>query len=332
VGNRLFRDTIIVDEAHNVLPMLQERWAKKLWQHEWHYPDDIETIEDFVAWAETVPPPHDRAIKQVVRDVVHDQNYTIELTEELWRGKPGRVLLLKPLTVRELKPWMWNARVKKIVLMSATLSEWEIYELGLDRRQVAYLEVESSIPAVNRPVRVQPVANMAWEYRSKSVEVVAEYLARQLQTRPTKGLVHVTYDVAARLRGLVSHERLMWHTRSDRASKYEQFRASDHGVLVASGMSEGIDLAYDAARWQIICQVPFPSLADTAVSTKAAAQPTWYQWETVKTLLQTIGRVCRAPDDYGETVIIDSQFPDFFRRSRDLWPQHVVNSFSWPRA
>jgi Rad3-related DNA helicase len=91
-------------------------------------------------------------------------------------------------------------------------------------------------------------------------------------------------------------------------------------------MSEGIDLAYDTARWQVITQVPFLSLADSAIAAKAKRQPEWYAWEAVKTMIQMIGRVCRAPDDYGRTDIIDAQFPAFYRRTESLWPQHVRNS------
>lgn len=330
VGNRLFRDTILVDEAHNVLPMLRERWSKKLWQREWHFPDDLQTVEDFVMWAETASLPEGkrRMLADIVRDVVHDQNYVLEVAEEMWRGRVDNVLLLKPLTVRNLKPWMWNGRVRKIVLLSATISQWEIHELGLDRRRVAYFEADSAIPAVNRPVVFKPIANMAYENRRHSIPVVAEYLAKVLAERPSKGLIHATYDVAAQLRGLLGHERLIWHTSADKARQYNKFRASENGVMVASGMGEGIDLAYDAARWQVVTQVPYPSLADSAVAIKAHSQPLWYQWETVKALLQVIGRVCRAPDDYGLTEIIDSQGPDFYRRSVDAWPQHVRNSVS----
>jgi hypothetical protein len=334
VGNRLFRNTIIVDEAHNILPMLQERWAKKLWQRDWGFPDDLHTVEDFVLWAETasLPEKQQRQLDKIVEGVARDENYILDMTEGLYRGEVEPVLLLKPLTVRDLKPWMWNFKVQKIVLMSATLSEWELFELGLDRRRVAQVEIESSIPPANRLVVLNPVADMAWANRQHSTPKIAEYLHKLLQTRPEKGLIHVTYDVAARLRGLLSHERLIWHTRDprDRQSQYAKFRASGDGVMVASGMSEGIDLAYDAARWQVMCQVPYPSLADAAVRRKAEAQPDWFQWETVKATMQTIGRVCRAPDDYGVTEILDAQAPDFFRRSRKLWPEHVLSSIKWP--
>jgi Rad3-related DNA helicase len=259
----------------------------------------------------------------LIASVVHDQNYVMELSEELLRGKPEKVLLLKPLTVRDMKPWMWNYRVHKIVLMSATLSEWELYELGLDRRKVAHLDIDSSIPAANRPFLIRPVANMAYENRAHSTPLIAEHLLAALNSRRDKGVIHVTYDVAARLRGMLSHERLIWHSRGDRQEQYAKFRNSRDKVFVASGMSEGIDLAYDAARWQTICQVPYPNLGDSAIARKAELQPEWFQWEAVKTTLQTIGRVCRAPDDYGMTELIDSQGPDFLRRSWAHWPQHV---------
>src|SRR5690606_13843226 len=162
-------------------------------------------------WAETaaVDTGRRRQLKQVVQEVVHDQNYVLDFSEELYRGRPEPVLLLKPLTVRDLKPWMWNSKVRKIVLLSATLSQWELYELGLDRRRVAYVEIESAIPPANRPVVLNPVADMSWESRAEAMPAIAAHLAATVSNRRGKGVIHATYDVAARLRGLLSHERLI---------------------------------------------------------------------------------------------------------------------------
>lgn len=326
-ANRLHRQNLIVDEAHNLLHMLRERWAGRLWQRTWNFPDEMTSMEDFIEWAETQKKPK---LDTIVKQVIQEQAMTLEYTEEFLRGQPSKVIKLIPLTIRDKKPWLWNKQVSKIVLMSATISPWEIYELGLDARRVLYINVDSPIPAANRPIIIDPVANMSWDTRSFAVDLMATRLKSELDTSVGKGVIHATYDTAARLRArLGAHPRIIWHTRSDRQQRYNEFLNSpvdQAKVFVASGFNEGIDLKYDAARWQIILEIPYLSLGDTAVRVKRDRQPEWYQWEAVKTIKQTIGRVSRAPDDYGETRIWDSRFSSFLERNRNMFSQDELNS------
>jgi len=220
------------------------------------------------------------------------------------------------------------------MLMSATISAIEVHELGLDTRRTLYVDVDSPIPAANRPVFVDPVCNMSFATRRDSIPLLAARLRDDLENRRGAGIIHCTYAVAALLRPILRHPRLRYHTKYDRAEQYERFRRDGPGretVLVASGMGEGIDLPHNAARWQIVTQVPYPSLADPGVARKCELNPKWFSWEAVKGLQQMFGRVCRSPDDYGETWIYDSQFQKLWDRTGDMWPAHIQNSVRFIR-
>jgi Rad3-related DNA helicase len=91
-------------------------------------------------------------------------------------------------------------------------------------------------------------------------------------------------------------------------------------------MYEGIDLAYDSGRWQIISKVPWPSLADPAIKYLCKLDNEWYAWETVKTLLQGCGRICRTPDDFGATYIFDSTFNRLYNENPNFFPLWFRNS------
>jgi Rad3-related DNA helicase len=120
----------------------------------------------------------------------------------------------------------------------------------------------------------------------------------------------------------MSHPRLIWHDRHDTRDKYREFRdRTDNCVLVACGLHEGIDIADDFGRWQVITKVPYPSLADAAVSVRAQLDPEGYQWATIKTILQASGRICRHPTDFGVTIITDNAFETLYQRNRHLFPQ-----------
>jgi Rad3-related DNA helicase len=139
--------------------------------------------------------------------------------------------------------------------------------------------------------------------------------------------------VAARLRRLLRHDRLIWHSRDrdNKQEQYQEFRNSpwyDNKVFLASGLNEGVDLKGNAGRWQVITQVPYPDQTDPGIRAKMELDPDWYAWQAVRTMRQTFGRICRAPNDYGETFIYDKQFKELYRRTQDMWAYHEKLAFS----
>ncbi len=63
---------------------------------------------------------------------------------------------------------------------------------------------------------------------------------------------------------------------------------------------------------------------DPGIAKRSELDPDWYTWQAVKRLIQSAGRIVRAPDDYGVTYCFDvnlgglisragSQMPDYFK-------------------
>jgi Rad3-related DNA helicase len=276
--HKAYRPTVIFDEAHNVLPMLTDGVCIKLWQHLYGWPDEVHDLSDIIEWLEnnSVTAPNRIRKLDELRTILDENrgSHLIELDEEVYRGKDRMLLRLTPLDARGSKPILWPRQVQKIVLMSATINESDIYDMGLDDRRVCYIECDSPIPPVNRPFVQLDVCNMAYRHREKSVPLAAEAIKQLLQRHPERGVIHCTYAVARQLRKhLGGEERLMWHTKDTRTQMYQEFintPPADGRVLVASGLYEGVDLNYDLARWQVLCQVPWLSLAEPAIQEKLA--------------------------------------------------------------
>ena len=119
----------------------------------------------------------------------------------------------------------------------------------------------------------------------------------------------------------------MFHDKDTKTKIYQGFREStEPKVLVASGMYEGVDLPYDAGRWQVLAKIPYPSLGDPVTKYLANKDPEYYAWETIKQVLQACGRICRRLDDFGETFIIDSNFRRLYTQHRELFPDYFIDS------
>ncbi len=215
--------------------------------------------------------------------------------------------------------------------MSATIGAKDIEYLGLNRRRVYTIKCLSPILAERRPVKYEPVGSMSYAKQQDNLPRLAAKIRELLARHPNeKGVVHLTYSLAARLRPLLSDEpRLIWHNKYDKQEQFRKFKAGkpeDGGVLMASGLYEGIDLPHDDGRWQLIAKIPWPSLADPLINYLAEQDEEYYYWETLKLVLQACGRICRRLDDYGVTYISDSSFRRLYTGARKLMPSYFLDS------
>ncbi len=334
-SNKLWGNVQIFDEAHSLTDMLEDNREVKFWRNQYDFPDGMKTVSDVVGWAQELCKSLDpegrqypRLRRLITEMVAVRGDATLEYTRDLYRGRAVDVLVIKPGLQRKAPDWLWpRGTVRKMVFMSATIGREDIRELGLAGRRVKYLECESPIPAANRPLLFTPRLNMGRDYQQHSVPMFAKLLAAELERRPEKGLVHVPYAMAEWLRSLIDSPRLIFHDKFDKQEALDRFKASDPAdgkVLVASGMYEGIDLPLDAARWQIIGKVPFLSLGDELVRRRMQAYPDWFDWAALRNIIQACGRIVRSPEDYGETIIWDTNFRRLLdndrRRAQPLIP------------
>lgn len=326
LAHKLHREVLVVDEAHNLIPVIRDRLALRLWQHDYKYPNNMYTTEQMVQFLETLPESK-RAGKKVRAwwDSVRSgrpgpPEYMPQRVMEEFNGKGterGRpelrdCLKLIPVDISSAPPMFWpRETVRKIVLLSATISQKDVEMLGLGGRRVLHIRCESPIPATHRPILVHPLTSVNRNNLVSAAVAIGKHITQVLAPRHLgeKGIIHATYQFANLLRPHLSDSRYMFHDRTNRKDQYRAFRespSSEGRVLVASGMYEGIDLPEDLGRWQVIAKVPWPSLGSPALKFLAENDEEYYDWETVRTVIQACGRICRTPEDFGTTYILDS--------------------------
>lgn len=343
-----YKDVLVIDEAHNILDILSENYTLNIWSSE-NYPDNLATHGDLAVWLEGETWRFDRQLSaggltkpqqlklrrkksaylRVVEGIMKaPASFFVERTDDWLRGRKMEVLRIRPTTAQHLPHTLWpRQKVKKLILMSATINDLDVQRLGLGGRRVKYFRGASAIPADRRPFIAEGVANMAYKYQELNTPVVCKRINElAAQHAGEKGIIHTTYALAATMKNHLTGPRYLWHTQDaeNKDQVYRQFLAStDDVVLVACGMSEGIDLADDFGRWQVIAKIQYPSLADKLNEKQMREEPQYFNWRTVRTIVQQYGRICRGPEDYGVTYMLDAGFKDFYRRTRNLWPDYV---------
>ena len=333
LAHKLYRDVLIIDEAHLIINTIKDRQSLLMWQHDYKYPLTMYKPEQIKQWIDSLPKNKQRTNKvKIIREAAlySAPNYIAERTKEMFngkgtlRGQPEErdCIKLTPVDISEAPPMFWPRDVQKIVMMSATISRKDIEALGLARKKVLYINMKSPIDPERRPII--PLNTMAITYESMTNridEIAAEILAIADHHKGEKGVIHASYQLARLLRDKMP-SRFMFHDKETKAEMYKAFRdEKGDRILVASGLYEGIDLPEDAGRWQVIAKVPWPSIGNPAVKHLAEMDPEQYVWDTLKTFVQACGRICRTPTDYGVTYCIDSTFSRMVREGADLLPE-----------
>jgi Rad3-related DNA helicase len=259
---------------------------------------------------------------------LYDQMDGLHFDDEwIYTGYDAGWVKFKPVKVTEQAPkYLWHL-AKQWLLMSATIisAQQMAEDLGLDDNEWAFVEVPSVFPVENRPLYVEPVANMtaktketAWPAALKRIKEIASWHDERI-------LVHtVSYALAEFLAGSLAPRAITYRSAKDREQALEDFLASDNGILLAPSFERGIDLPYDTCRVVIVAKVPFPNLADKQVKKRLYSRggQGWYAMQTVRALIQMTGRAMRHEDDTAEVYIIDRQFVDnIWKKKKHLLPK-----------
>ena len=251
-----------------------------------------------------------------------EDNWVFDL--ESIEGEDSKKLVFKPIDLGSFSQQYIFKFAEKVLFMSATIIDSEKFAamLGIKPDEIASLELSSPFPKENRPIICVPVASMSANNIEKSLPVMAEAVRKILeQHKNEKGIIHTNnFRIANYLIKNIHSNRLMNHTSENREEVLKKHIASKScTVLVSPSMTEGVDLADDASRFQIICKIPYPYLGDKLVRKRMNKWNWWYPMQVAKTIVQSIGRSVRSDTDHAVTYILDADWNNFYRSNSSLF-------------
>ncbi len=259
----------------------------------------------------------------------------IDWVVERGRSHEGETLTFKPVEVAAFAADLLFAHADRILMLSATILDATTFlrSLGIDPDEAELVRSEAAFAAHRRPVVMRPSARLTRHHLdtdlsrlAAAVSAVAEEHARD------KGIVHAhSYKIAAYLAANLAEEqrwRVVTHQgAADRdAALTAHLGSADPTILISPSMTEGIDLAGDLSRWQVICKVPYPNLGDPQVRSRMERDRDWYDWRTCLAVVQAYGRSVRSADDHAVTYLLDADFPSFIRRQGGRLPEWFLEA------
>lgn len=259
------------------------------------------------------------------------ENWVLNVIESPKQKKSNKRYQFKPIDVSCYTHDMLYRFGSQVLMMSATIIDKDVFcrSVGIDPADVAFIRLPSPFPIENRLVHYMPVGSMSMKKIDKTLPLMAEAIKALLeQHSDEKGIVHCTnYRVAQFLFENVGSPRLLIHGSDNRDQVLEAHVKSDKPtVLLSPSMTEGVNLADNASRFQVICKVPFPYLGDTVVKKRMTQDPKWYSYQTVKSVIQAVGRSVRNSSDYAVTYILDADWFGFYQRNFTMFPDDFVKS------
>lgn len=248
-------------------------------------------------------------------------------------GDRTRKLRIRPVFIGAFtKELIWS-KADKVIAMSATILDAKTWarNLGIPGKALGFVDIPSSFPVKNRPIIPEYAGNLGWKTFEATLPnlyaTVGRILARHAGQR---GIIHGHSERLCRLiRDNVRDPRIIHLDMFANRDKTAMLRAHDarpDSVLLASGFHEGVDLADEKARFQMIAKVPWPGTEDKFVKARMEVDGSYLSYQAALKLVQSSGRIVRHQEDHGITYVLDSGFDGFLSRCGWLLPKYFVDA------
>ena len=234
-------------------------------------------------------------------------------------------LSLEPIWAdKYLQKYVWS-KYDMVILMSGTILDKQLFARinGIDVNQAVYYSIPSPFHLDNRKIFYMPVGKMSFKEKEETFKKYIPILNKLLDKyHDKKGLIHTnSFAISQWIERDLDNPRLVYHTSENKEEVLRMHFESKLPVcLVSPSVSTGVSFDDDAARWQVIAKIPYPSLASIKTKKRLQQLPEWYSYMTVSTIIQMSGRIIRSKVDFGDTIIIDESFSDVMRSSSRFFP------------
>lgn len=223
---------------------------------------------------------------------------------------------------------------KKRILMSGTIYNKVQYcrNNGLVEDETCFIRTGSSFPKETRPIYLKKeyyvdTSHAMWDENFQEIIQKIESIFEIFDD--VKGLIHTpSYDASNAIFNALRHtERVVVHDKDNFQQKLSAFYEDpEPSVFLSPVCQQGVDFKYDRARFQIILRVPYANTSDSFNSYKVKNDFQWYNYQALCIFGQQIGRINRAEDDFGVTILMDERFGKFLSRNRNTLPKWVMDS------
>lgn len=271
---------------------------------------------------------HQKKIMQFI-ELYNKENWIFDVEKT---NNVHRKYIFKPIDISKYAYQYLLQFADYVIFMSATIISHEGFSLtiGLPSDKIISVKEPSPFPAENRPIIYSPAGSMSAKNIDKTLPVLATMVNEIINNHKNeKGIIHThSIKVANFLKQNIKNRRIIVAYGENREKSLERHsRSKTPTVLISPSMTEGVDLKGKLSEFQILCKVPFPYLGDKVVKKKMNKWKWWYNTQTIRTIIQSVGRSIRSEDDKAVTYILDSDWKRIKSSCRNDFPQDFFNNY-----
>jgi ATP-dependent DNA helicase DinG len=271
---------------------------------------------------------HHKKIEQFI-EIYDKDNWIFDIEESESNYKK---LVFKPIDVSAYSKQYLLDHADYIIFMSATIISHEgfIQTIGLPKDKTISIKEGSPFDTKNRPIIFSPAGSMSAKNIDKTLPVMKEMVKSILENHKNeKGIIHThNTRIAKYLFDNIKDKRLILAYGKNRDSSLEKhIRSKNNTVLISPSMAEGVDLKGDLSSFQVICKVPFPYLGDKVTRKKMNKWKWWYDTQTVRSIVQSLGRSIRSENDKAVTYILDGDWHRIKSKSKENFPENFFENY-----
>jgi Rad3-related DNA helicase len=242
-----------------------------------------------------------------------------------------RELSLEPIWAYDYLDKYVFSHYDMVFLMSGTILNKSLFcQLnGLDVKRAVYYSIDSPFNVKNRPIFYMPLGKMSFKSKEDTFKRYIPYIKKLLSKyKDKKGIIHTnSFELSKWIENSIKDPRLIFHDSTNKEEMLKFHMESEMPtVIISPSMDTGVSFDNDAARFQIIAKIPYPSLASQKNKLRQSNNPDWYTWRSVSGLIQMYGRPVRSNLDYADTIILDGSFGDIIKWSSDIIPNWVQSA------
>lgn len=253
--------------------------------------------------------------------------FDIEKTNDSYRK-----FVFKPIEVAEYANEYLLQYADYVIFMSATILSHEGFSLtlGLPYEKTVSIKESSPFDPKKSPIVYSPAGSMSMKNIEKTLPVMTSMIREIINNhKKEKGIIHThNIRIAEHLKKHLRSRRILVAYGEDRDKILEKHISSkEPTILLSPSMAEGVNLKGELSKFQILCKIPFPYLGDKVVGKKINKWKWWYDLQTTRTVIQSVGRSIRSEDDEAITYILDSDWSRVYSKNKIHMPKNFIESY-----
>lgn len=271
---------------------------------------------------------HQQKINRFV-EIYNSENWIFDMENK----DKYRKFIFKPVDVSSYaKQYMFDY-ADYVIFMSATIISQESFSLslGLPYKNTIYAKESSPFPEENRPVVFCPAGSMSYRCIDETLPIMSEMVKKIIENHvDQKGIIHThSLKIANFLIKNINSKRLILAYGENREKMLQKhIKSKDNTILISPSMAEGVDLKGPLSEFQVICKIPFPFLGDKSVKKKMNKWKWWYSTQTLRSIIQSIGRSIRSKDDIAITYILDKDWEKVKSYAKNNTTSEIFDNYS----